>query len=121
MHSAGEGRTVGCSSSPLPLSIPFHALSLSSSSSSSPSTAIKGTFNRTPWSLKKRPLAASDVISARSPGSVANLSENENENEKSHADDIVNTDNITLDNLLPDRGPLLLSRIAAHVRILPWN
>ena len=43
--------------------------------------------------------------------------DNESENEKSLADDIVDTDNITLDNLLPDRSSLLLSRIAPHVRI----
>ena len=43
--------------------------------------------------------------------------DNESENEKSLADDIVDTDNITLDNLQPDRSSLLLSRIAAHVRI----
>lgn len=43
--------------------------------------------------------------------------DNESENEKSLADDIVDTDNITLDNLQPDRSSLLLLRIAAHVRI----
>jgi hypothetical protein len=38
------------------------------------------------------------------------------ENERSHADDVVHTDGITLDNLKADRSALLLSRIAAHVR-----
>jgi hypothetical protein len=41
---------------------------------------------------------------------------NMSENERSHADDVVHTDGITLDNLQADRSALLLSRIAAHVR-----
>ena len=44
-----------------------------------------------------------------------------NENERSHADDVVHTDDITLDNLQADRSALLLSRIAAHVRTKAFN